>query len=166
MHVTGNNLHNSAVLIVDDDSDVRHLFAMILSGAGFPIRLAANGVEAVDVYTRHRAEIGLVLLDVRMPVQDGPSTLAELLRLDPDVRCCFLSGNTGRYAPAELMALGAAGFVGKPFRNDDLLAIVHQLARSTKNSGDRELLTALNGSIPCNSDIAASLNELAVRDLA
>ncbi len=117
-----------AVLIIDDDDEVRSLLAAILTDAGFPVRLAASGKEAVVLYRQHRQQIGLVLLDVRMPGQDGPSTLAELLEFDPKVRCCFLSGQPGLATPEDLLARGAMAFVAKPFRVPQLIGVVQRLA--------------------------------------
>jgi two-component system cell cycle sensor histidine kinase/response regulator CckA len=52
------------VLVVEDERDLRRLLSIVLSDAGFSVRLAANGTEAVAVYSLHREEISLVLLDM------------------------------------------------------------------------------------------------------
>jgi CheY-like chemotaxis protein len=122
------------VLIVDDDCNVRNLLALVLTGAGFPVRLAVDGAEAVVVYRQYRHEIALVLLDVIMPVQDGPATLAALLQLNPDVRCCFVSAASGHLTPADLLALGAVGFVQKPFKIQGLIDVVRSLARPASDA--------------------------------
>jgi CheY-like chemotaxis protein len=105
----------AAVLVVDDESMVRDLLGVALRHFGFTVRPAAGGAEAVDLYRRHGADIDVVLLDVRMPGLDGPQTLAELRRLNPQVRCCFMSGDTGAYTTADLLTLGAARVFAKPF---------------------------------------------------
>jgi CheY-like chemotaxis protein len=110
------------VLIVDDDSGVLQVLGVVLRQHGFVAHLARGGAEAVEVYERHRESIGVVLMDVQMPDMDGPQTLAALRGLDPAVRCCFMSGETGRYSSGDLLALGVSHFFEKPFRNFDQLA--------------------------------------------
>jgi CheY-like chemotaxis protein len=87
---------------------------------GFAIWLAANGVAAVDLYRRYRDAIDVVLLDVRMPVRDGPETLAAPRELDPHVCFSFMSGDTGKYTEENLIALGASAVFTKPLRLSEL----------------------------------------------
>jgi two-component system, OmpR family, response regulator len=104
------------VLVVDDEALVLRLLEMALPQHGLAVRQAGRGAEAVAIYRRHRDRIGVVLLDVRMPGLDGPQTLAALREVDPGVRCVFMSGDTRGYSTDELLGLGAAGVVAKPFR--------------------------------------------------
>lgn len=104
------------VLIVDDDADVRTVLASGLRRLGFVVWSAADGREAVETYRTCWASIGMVLLDVRMPDQDGPETLAALRRFDPQVRACFVTGDTGRYSGQDLLALGTLAVFQKPPR--------------------------------------------------
>ena len=92
------------LLVVDDDTLVRGLMTAGMGQHGFAVWVAADGREAVDIYQYHRAEIDVVLLDVCMPGLDGPETLAELRAIDPEVRCCFMSGGLGCYTAEGLRA--------------------------------------------------------------
>src|SRR5262249_48257054 len=103
------------ILVVDDDAMMRMLLEMGLRQQGFDVCVAASGDEAVALYRNGQPNIDLVLLDVRMPGLDGPQTLAVLRQQNPDVRCCFVSGDTGGYNPAELLAMGVADVIEKPF---------------------------------------------------
>ncbi len=74
--------------------------------------------------------MAVVLLDVQMPEMDGPQTLSALRAVAPDVRCVFMSGNTGRYSPEELRALGGSRMLQKPFKSmDHLIEILRAAAR-------------------------------------
>jgi two-component system OmpR family response regulator len=53
---------------------------------------------------------------------DGPGTLKALRAVAPAVRCCFVTAFSGSYGTDDLLALGAARVVEKPFRLDDLAA--------------------------------------------
>jgi CheY-like chemotaxis protein len=82
---------------------------------GFAVWLAADGSEAVQLYRRRREQIDLVLLDVCLPVLDGPETLRALRRIDAQVLCCFMSAYRGVCREEELAELGVARFFAKPF---------------------------------------------------
>ena len=93
--------------------------------------VAASGQEAVDLYKRHQADIEIVLLDVRMPGSlDGPQTLAALRELEPNVLCCFMSGQFGGYTEAGLRELGASRVIPKPFRLFEVAHVLRDLART------------------------------------
>jgi CheY-like chemotaxis protein len=111
----------TGILVVDDEAAVRALLDAALRQLGSMVWLAANGHEAIELYRQHGPEIGVVLLDVRMPGLDGPQTLSALQQLNAQVRCFFMSGDTGRYTAAELLGLGAVGILSKPFRLDGIL---------------------------------------------
>ncbi len=117
------------ILVVDDDAAVRAVLQAGLRQAGFVVWLATDGHQALEVYRHHQAAIALVLLDVRMPGLDGPQTLHGLRKINPGVRCCFLSGHTGAYSEQTLLQLGAAGVFRKPFRLNELVQALRQVVR-------------------------------------
>lgn len=104
------------VLIVDDEPGVRHVLEMLCTRSGLRAITTGCGQEAVELYERHREDIRLVLLDVNMPLIDGPTTLARLRQAGLDAFVCFMSGATGQYTVEQLMALGVERFFEKPFR--------------------------------------------------
>jgi CheY-like chemotaxis protein len=118
------------VLVVDDEATVRTLLALCLCSAGFPVWQAAGGREALDLYAARRKDIDLVLLDVRMPGLDGPRTFMALRQLDPEVRCCFMSGDPGAYSVEELLTSGAVGYLSKPFRLAEVEALLRRATRT------------------------------------
>jgi two-component system phosphate regulon response regulator PhoB len=65
------------ILIVEDDSDARRLYAIGLNQHGFEVRLAANGAEAVERITSGEKP-DVILLDWLMPLMDGREVLARL----------------------------------------------------------------------------------------
>jgi CheY-like chemotaxis protein len=116
------------VLVVDDEPAVRKLLQLSLERQGFAVWLAADGRQALELYERHRDRVDVVLLDVRMPGLDGPQTLAALRRLNPQVPCCFMTGDAGHYDTAELRARGAIRVFLKPFRPDEVGNVLACLA--------------------------------------
>jgi CheY-like chemotaxis protein len=102
---------------------------------GFAVWSAANGPAALEVYRRHQDDIDVVLLDVRMPGLDGPQTLAELQRLNPEVACCFMSGFAGNYSDEDLLARGARHCFSKPFHLDEIARSLGQVAHQRLRRG-------------------------------
>ena len=64
------------VLIVEDDSDVRRLFAIGLNQRGFEVKLASNGADAVERIRTEKPDV--ILLDWLMPLMDGGEVLSKL----------------------------------------------------------------------------------------
>lgn len=80
------------VLIVDDNSDVRRLYAIGLNQRGFEVKLAANGAEAVDRIAVERPDV--VLLDWVMPLMDGGEVLTRLRdAIHADIPVIVVSGH-------------------------------------------------------------------------
>jgi DNA-binding response OmpR family regulator len=112
------------VLVIDDDPLVLDLLSIALGDRGFRVWTAQGGRAGVEVFRSEHPHVAVVLLDVRMPGLDGPQTLAELRRIRPDVCCCFISGCTHPYTAEELLALGAAHLIRKPFAVEELLDVL------------------------------------------
>src|SRR5262245_39793239 len=120
-----------AVLIVDDHDYVRDVLRRGLERQGFEVWLAASGWEALEIYQHHWDELAAVLLDVRMPGLDGPQTLRCMSHINPKVRACFMSGDIGAYEEAQLLKEGALRVFWKPFRLDEVVGVLRQIADNT-----------------------------------
>jgi CheY-like chemotaxis protein len=117
----------ATVLVVDNEAVVRRLAQIVLERHGYAVLGAENGREAVEVYRRERDRIAVVLLDWLMPVLSGAEALAELRRLNPQVRVVLTSG--GLLEPGMVPAEAAESapppvFLPKPYRSADLLAAI------------------------------------------
>ncbi len=115
------------VLIADDIEDNRQLLAQLLASVGFEIRLATNGVEAVQEFEHWRPH--LILMDFRMPVMDGHEAIRRIRAMaggaDPKIIAVTASAMDDNRQ--ELMEVGADDFVGKPFREAELFQKIHAL---------------------------------------
>ena len=68
-----------AILVVEDDTDIREVLAEVLTRAGYRVECAVNGIQAMDWVRARRAGVPtLIILDVRMPVMDGRTFLTAL----------------------------------------------------------------------------------------
>lgn len=124
------------ILVVDDDAAVRTLLDVGLRQYGFAVWLAADGQDALPIYQQNRSDIDLVLLDVRMPILDGPRTLAALSQLNPQIRCCFMTGQAGSYSDDDLLKLGAAHVFLKPFQLAEMARILGSVMGSAGPGGN------------------------------
>ena len=126
-----------SVLVIDDDPDIRRIVGFALATLGrFHVRLASGAEEALALVAEARPDV--VLLDVSMPVADGPQTLA-LLRAVPsmkDVPIAFLTAAVGESQPGTsaaqvsvdaLRRVGAADVISKPFVFEELCERVRRL---------------------------------------
>jgi CheY-like chemotaxis protein len=122
----------AAVLVAADDAHVRAMLSLGLRQAGFDPLVAADGHEAVELLLRHRDDVRVVLLDVKMPGLDGPGALAQIRRIVPEVPCCFMTGDSERNSAERLLALGVACVIEKPFRLDEVLKTLGELCGQSR----------------------------------
>jgi two-component system nitrogen regulation response regulator GlnG len=119
------------VLIVDDEPSVRFVLARTCERAGVPWDEAGSAEEARDALRRSSGGpggIGLVLLDVRLPGDDGMTLLGEVAsRPDAPFVVMMTAEDTMRSA-VEAMKRGAADYLGKPFDLARVERIVRDLA--------------------------------------
>ena len=111
------------ILLVDDESMIRLLGRTILEQKGYEVLEAVDGADAVDLYSRERSRIDLVILDMTMPRMSGRDAFQRITTVDPNARVIFSSG----YTVDDLSEIdGAMGILSKPYRPNDLLAAVRQ----------------------------------------
>jgi FixJ family two-component response regulator len=112
------------VYVVDDDPSVRKGLARLLHSADLAVETFASASEFLG---RERDDrIACVVLDVRMPGQDGMALQAELAARGIDLPIVFLTGHGDIPMTVEAMKKGAADFLTKPVDEDVLLDVVHQ----------------------------------------
>jgi CheY-like chemotaxis protein len=113
------------ILLVDDEPDIREIADLSLGlDPEFKTRACASGVDALAVAAQWAPSI--ILLDVMMPLMDGPTTLAKL-RQNPrtaGIPILFLTARTQAEEIAQYISLGAQGVLSKPFDPMTLAASV------------------------------------------
>jgi CheY-like chemotaxis protein len=106
-----------AILLADDESEIRHLVELWLMAAGHRVVPSASGREACAKLADGRFD--LVITDLLMPDGDGVDLIAEVRKLRPTTRILAISGG-GRYTEGSdvlnlAQGLGAHAVVLKPF---------------------------------------------------
>jgi len=103
------------ILYVDDEPDIRDVIEFALEDEGFLLKSYPSGENAIGNASDIDAD--LILLDVMMPGMDGPTTLEGLRRFSHlnDVPVIFMTAKVQPTEIDQLLSLGAAGVISKPF---------------------------------------------------
>jgi CheY-like chemotaxis protein len=115
----------SRVLVAEDELDIRLLARLLLELAGHQVLEAADGNAALAVLSAED-DVDVVLLDLRLPCRDGWEVMSELRasgRLD-GLRVVVFSAQIEPRDYARAEQEGVAGYLTKPFSEEDLLAAV------------------------------------------
>jgi len=115
------------VLVVDDERGIRRVARRVLERAGFDVRDAGDGQEALEVFAEHSGEIVAVLLDVTMPRMDGVECFRRLRALDAGVRVILSSGYNRQDTTQAFAGKGLAGFLQKPYSPQKLVDALRKL---------------------------------------
>lgn len=123
-----------AVLIADDNAPLRYAMQLALQAAGYAVRVAGNGREALDM--QREAPAGLLITDIFMPESDGFEAIAGFRGEFPETRILVISGDASKVkqeylSVAELIGVDAT--LPKPF---DMPALLRAVARLTEGGGD------------------------------
>jgi CheY-like chemotaxis protein len=115
---------SETLLLVEDEAGVREVIVEWLTGHGYTVLTAQNGVDALAVAASHAARIDLMIADVVMPQMGGPELAGRLLPLRPGLKVIYVSGYADEAIgdPGKLSA--GAAFLQKPFSLDALLRSV------------------------------------------
>jgi len=113
------------ILIVDDAEFLRVRISKMLTGDGFEVVEADNGLKAIDAYKTHKPD--MVLMDITMPEMDGLSALKELRKIDPNAKVIMLTALGQESVVLEAVKSGAKDFVVKPFERDRVMSAINKL---------------------------------------
>ncbi|MGA8239783.1 MAG: response regulator [Desulfobacterales bacterium] len=115
------------VLLVDDEEVVLDVGVRMLQHFGYAVLPAANGHEAMQIYTENKAKIDLVILDMVMPDMGGRVVYDRLKQCNSDVKVLLSSGYSLSGEAAEIMKSGCNGFIQKPFNIKELTTQIDQI---------------------------------------
>ncbi|HEX2767484.1 MAG TPA: sigma-54 dependent transcriptional regulator [Candidatus Limnocylindria bacterium] len=113
------------VLVVDDEPDVLSLLDDLLTDAGYRVTKASSGEQALAAIAKQQPD--LVMMDVKLPDQDGLTLLRQLKRQQPDLEVIVMTAFGGSSTAIKAMEHGAYDYVTKPFDIDDLLATLKRV---------------------------------------
>src|SRR5687768_10878158 len=146
-----------SVLVVDDESAILDTLRILLRNEGFDPHVAQGGKRAIELLETLRPDI--VLTDIRMPTVGGVEVLAAAREKDVDVPVILMTAQATLQSAMQAVNAGAFYYIQKPFRNDELIAILRrasehrrlrvenkslkqEIRRRERTSGDRPVGTS------------------------
>jgi signal transduction histidine kinase/CheY-like chemotaxis protein len=135
------------VLIVDDNASNRDILRILLSEKGFITHEAVNGREALAVFWKWKPD--LIFMDLRMPEMDGVETIRQI-RSTPEgasVPIIVITASALEETEREVLALGANGFIRKPFRDDELCANLMRVLNIVCDEKEEEIPVPAAGTV-------------------
>jgi diguanylate cyclase (GGDEF)-like protein len=141
------------LLVVDDDPFIARLLEIELNAAGYRVRVANDGEQAMAMVAEEPPD--LVITDVMMPHVDG-FELTRRLRLDPRNAAISVIILTARGLSADKLegfAIGADDYIVKPFDTPELLARIRGVLRRSRDMRAQSPLTGLPGNVRIEEEI-------------
>jgi two-component system, chemotaxis family, chemotaxis protein CheY len=125
------------VLLVDDAATVRRYITQVMESAGFHVSTAEDGQRAL-VVLRSRPQLDLVMLDFNMPGMNGLSVLQWMRSEEAtrDLPVVMLTTETAPSLVKRAKELGAAGWVVKPPKAEQLIQVARNAIATRRSSGD------------------------------
>ena len=122
---SGRPLSDRRVLVVDDSIDNRELIGVFLENVGAEITLADNGEHALNVCAGH--EFDVILMDLQMPVMDGPTAVRKLVERGVTTPIVALTAHAMVEEKMNILDRGFADYVTKPINWTKLIAVIDRL---------------------------------------
>ncbi len=122
--------NKKCILIADDETEIREILKMLLTGDDYHVIEAANGREALDLADE---DVDLYILDVNMPVMTGFMAASEL-RKKTQAPIIFLTAYSRESDKIMGFSTGADDYIVKPFSNGELLMGIKAILRRSSRS--------------------------------
>ena len=115
------------VLICDDQDGIRESLKLILED-DYNLILTDNGSQCLEC-VRKNEDVGVVLLDIKMPKTSGMDVLEHIREEKPDLKVVMITGYKSVEVVTEASRLGAAGYITKPFKSGEIVKTVDAALR-------------------------------------
>ena len=119
---------NRSVLVVDDEELIRRSLRMALEGAGYAVRLAASGAEALACVAAEMPDCALI--DLRLGDLDGLEVLRRAREDRPTLKAIVITAHGDVESAVGALRLGAFDFIRKPFDLEEVIASVKNALRT------------------------------------
>ncbi len=117
-----------SVLVVDDEPVILEVASEMLSKIGCVVFTASDGYKAVEILNKNIDKIGIIVLDLTMPLMSGKETYLKLKEIKPDLKVLLVSGYSFDPRVNETMELGADMFLQKPYTFKELADAVKKIS--------------------------------------
>jgi CheY-like chemotaxis protein len=118
------------ILFVEDEAKQLKLMESFLEREGYRVLGARDGMEAVEIYSRHKQKIAAVVLDIGLPRLNGWEVFLRMKEETADVKVLFATGYMSPDIEAGIARGDFSGVIMKPYQLDDVLAKIARAIRS------------------------------------
>jgi DNA-binding response OmpR family regulator len=125
-NMDGAALEEIGILVVDDDKEICGLICDLLSGEGYSVQCAYDGINAIKMLSSHKYH--LAILDIMLPGIDGYEVLKKIRQKD-FMPVIIISAKGEEYDKVIGLGLGADDYISKPFKSNEMLARLKSLLR-------------------------------------
>ncbi len=115
------------ILLAEDDRNLGNILKSYLDAKGFSARLAVNGQEAFELFSKEQFDFCIV--DVMMPVKDGFTLAKEIRQVDRNIPILFLTAKSLEEDKLKGFQAGADDYLTKPFSMEELLLRIEAILR-------------------------------------
>ena len=115
---------SEAILLVDDEENIRQLGEEVLTSYGYTVMTAPDGESALEIYLKEYEQIDVIILDLSMPGMGGKKCLEGILKINPQAKVIIASGYSVNGPTKGAIEAGAKAFVGKPYEVSKILKVV------------------------------------------
>ena len=115
------------IMVVDDSVSIRQVVSRLLESQGWKVKTAKDGIDALEKLRESRPD--LIVLDIEMPRMNGYEFLGALKAQSgyEDIPVVMLTSRTASKHRKKAEALGAKGFVVKPYNDHEFISLIHRL---------------------------------------
>ena len=128
------------IMVVEDEEMLRDLAVHILSGEGYNVITAKDGLEAVETFALHRDEIGLVVCDLGLPRLGGREVFLQMKESKPSVRAIVASGYLEPAMRSEILKAGVIDTIQKPYDFRELIEKIRSVIGEAQSNDDHPQL--------------------------
>jgi len=129
---------HGTVLVIDDEEVMREVLDALLSREGYDVRLASDGHAGLELARTMAFDAAVV--DVMMPGIDGLTVLSELKAIDEDLPVVMVTAFASVETALTAMKKGAFDYITKPFKNDEVAAVIRNAVERTRLQRENRIL--------------------------
>jgi CheY-like chemotaxis protein len=115
------------VMFVDDESYIRESTKDFLEKYGYQVAIFQNGRDALDTFKSNPSAFDIIITDMTMPEFTGAQLAKEILTMTPDMPIVLCTGFSENISPAEALEIGFRKYIQKPFRHQDIAALIRRI---------------------------------------
>jgi CheY-like chemotaxis protein len=122
--------HGKGILLVEDDPDIRDTIAEVLEEEGYVVLPAKHGAEGLTALREAKELPAIIILDLMMPVMDGIAFREEQRKNPEWTNIPVIVVSADRSSHDKAQAMGARGYLQKPFNIHHLLDLVREIEQT------------------------------------